>query len=93
MPMYRKKSVVIEAITFDELVEHGKKCATSTVDGVPWAFSYRGYPITHHNDNCYLIPAPDGVTPLGRGDMLIIGVVGEIYPCKLDIFEATYEPA
>jgi hypothetical protein len=24
-------------------------------------------------------------------DMLITGVKGEIYPCKKDIFEATYE--
>jgi len=27
-----------------------------------------------------------------RGDMLITGVKGELYPCKPDIFEATYEP-
>ena len=26
-----------------------------------------------------------------RGDMLITGVKGEIYPCKPDIFAATYE--
>lgn len=25
-------------------------------------------------------------------DMLIQGINGEIYPCKIDIFEATYEP-
>ncbi len=25
-----------------------------------------------------------------RGDMLITGVKGEIYPCKMDIFQATY---
>ena len=28
-----------------------------------------------------------------RTDMLITGVKGEIYPCKPDIFAATYEPA
>ena len=27
------------------------------------------------------------------GDWLITGVKGEQYPCKPDIFEATYEPA
>ena len=27
------------------------------------------------------------------GDFIIRGVKGEIYPCKPDIFEATYEPA
>ena len=26
-----------------------------------------------------------------RKDVLITGVHGEIYPCKIDIFEATYE--
>ena len=26
------------------------------------------------------------------GDWIIEGVKGEIYPCKPDIFEATYEP-
>ena len=26
------------------------------------------------------------------GDWIITGVKGEMYPCKLDIFEATYEP-
>jgi len=27
------------------------------------------------------------------GDWIIKGVNGEFYPCKPDIFEATYEPA
>ena len=27
------------------------------------------------------------------GDFIIRGVMGEFYPCKPDIFEATYEPA
>lgn len=27
------------------------------------------------------------------GDWIIKGVQGEFYPCKPDIFEATYEPA
>ena len=29
----------------------------------------------------------------GPGDMIIHGIKGEIYPCKRDIFDATYEPA
>lgn len=27
-----------------------------------------------------------------KGDYIIKGVKGEVYPCKPDIFEATYEP-
>ena len=90
---YRKKPVVIEAITFDELVEHGKASGAGIVNGMPWSFTYNGHPITHENDNCYLIPSLEGTTRFDRGDMLITGVKGEIYPCKPDIFAATYKPA
>lgn len=88
---FRKKPVVIEAITFDELVAHGKLHGAS-VNGIPWSFEYAGKPITHETDDSYLIPTLEGVMRLERGDMLITGVKGEIYPCKLDIFEMTYEP-
>ncbi len=90
---YRKKPVVIEAITFEELVEYGKANAENLVGGVPWSFKYKGHPITHETDHCYLIPTAEGTMKFLRGEMLITGVKGEIYPCKRDIFEATYEPA
>ena len=92
---YRKKPVTVEAITFDELVELGRNAAhlagTSLQDGMPWSFTYRGQPITHESNDCYLIPTLEGVMRFERGDMLITGVQGEIYPCKRDIFDATYE--
>ncbi len=93
MAKFRKKPVVVEAVTFDELVEHGRANAVNLVNGVPWAFDYAGHPITHENDDCYLIPTLEGTMRMDRGDMLITGVKGEIYPCKPDIFAATYEPA
>jgi hypothetical protein len=93
MAKFRKKPVVIEAITFDELVAHGIASGAALHDGVPWSFDYAGHPITHENDDCYLIPTTEGTMRMGRADVLITGVRGEIYPCKLDIFEATYEPA
>jgi hypothetical protein len=91
---FRKKPVVIEAITFDELVQHGRDSGAGIVNGMPWSFSYKGHAITHENDKCYLLPTLEAhaqrFTP---EDMLITGVKGEIYPCKMDIFAATYEPA
>ena len=90
---FRKKPVVIEAITFDELVAHGKANAVSLVDGVPWSFDYKGQAITHETDECYLIPTLEGMMRFHPGDMLITGVKGEIYPCRGDIFAATYEAA
>jgi hypothetical protein len=90
---YRKKPVVIEAITFDEFVEYGKSNGGNIVDGMPWSFSYNGHPVTHENDQCYLIPTLEGTLRFTPEDMLITGVQGEIYPCKKEIFEATYELA
>jgi hypothetical protein len=99
MNQFRKKPVVITAITFEQLVAHGiDQCKaegreSNIVNGMPWSFSYAGHPVTHENDNCYLIPTLEGNMQMGLDDMLITGVKGEIYPCKRDIFEATYDAA
>lgn len=93
--LYRKKPVTITAITFDELVQHGiaecEKAGHVLTNGMPWSFTYAGHHISHENDDCYLIPTLEGTMKMGRNDMLITGIKGEIYPCKRDIFEATYE--
>lgn len=88
---YCKKPVVIEAITFEEFVQHGRDSGATIVNGMPWSFSYNDHPITHENDECYLIPTLEGTHNFTPADMLITGVKGEIYPCKKDIFAATYE--
>lgn len=93
MATYRKKPIEIEAITFNELIEYGKNAeGADIVNGMPWSFDYNGHPITHENDERYLIPTLEGTHNMTPKDMLITGVQGEIYPCKIDIFEATYEP-
>ena len=88
---YRKKPVVIDAITFDEFIEYGKTHGGNIVNGMPWSFEYNGHPVTHENDTCYLILTSEGDFQLTPDDMLITGVNGEIYSCKKDIFEKTYE--
>lgn len=105
MPRFRKRPVVIEAITFEQLVEYEKSHGVDMANGMPWSFDYithvlnaKGereehiWSITHENDNCYLIPTLEGTMKFTRGDMLITGVKGEVYPCKMDIFQATYDP-
>lgn len=92
MSKFRKKPVVVEAITFDEFVQYGKDTGAGLVNGMPWTFEYKGHPVTHETDGCYLIPTAEGTYNFTPADMLITGVKGEIYPCKLDIFAATYEP-
>ena len=87
--LYRKKPVVIEAITFDEMVQYAKDIGTPLVDGMPWAFEYKGHPISHETNTRYLIPTLEGTHDMTPDDMLITGVKGEIYPCKRDIFDLT----
>lgn len=38
------------------------------------------------------IPTLEGDHTATKGDWIIRGIKGELYPCKPDIFEATYEP-
>jgi len=92
MAKFRKKPVVIEAITFNEFIEYGKTHGANIENGMPWSFEYNGHPVTHENDKCYLIPTLEGPYNFTPDDVLITGVKGEIYPCKIDIFKATYEP-
>ena len=92
MAKFRKKPVIIEAITFDEFIDYGKAAGGNIVDGMPWSFHYNGHPVTHENNECYLIPTLEGTHNFTPRDMLISGVDGEIYPCKIDIFKKTYEP-
>ena len=91
MAKYCKKPVVIEAITFDEFLEYGRNNGANIVNDMPWSFNYNDHPITHENDECYIIPTLEGFMYFTPEDMLITGVSGEIYPCKIYIFEKTYE--
>lgn len=91
MTQYRKKPIIITAITFDELVEYGRNNGGNIVNGMPWSFNYMDFPISHENDECYLIPTLEGTMKFTKNYMLITGIQGEIYPCKKDIFFATYE--
>lgn len=87
MPMFRKKPVVIEAHHFDGTIAAKKEMEESfgvtTVD----ATTYDGKLL---NWRIGTLEGPHEVTP---GDWIIRGVKGEFYPCKPDIFAATYEAA
>lgn len=86
MARYRKKPVEIEAIQY-------------TGVGVGWFRVQQwlnsldgGDLIAQHFDGHLTIPTLEGKMRADVGDWIIRGVQGEFYPCKPDIFEATYEP-
>lgn len=39
----------------------------------------------------FFLQTAEGIMHVSPGDYIIKGIKGEIYPCKPDIFEATYE--
>ena len=88
---YRKKPVIIEAITFDELVQHGLRETTNIVDGMPWSFDYRGFPITHENDECYLLSNATGVEKITKEYMLVTDENGYVFTQSSEEFHNNYE--
>jgi hypothetical protein len=87
MPKFRKKPVVIEAIEFDG--------TTAGAVAVFKVFDVPGGKFVPHYQNIergfLTIPTLEGEMRADEGDWIIKGVKGEFYPCKPDIFEATYE--
>lgn len=92
MGFYRKKPIVIEAILWagdniEEVLEF-----MSPLDALPNA-GYVQPGIGHTPLLATLdIPTLEGTMTASAGDYIIKGVAGEFYPCKPDIFEASYEP-
>lgn len=55
-------------------------------------YDYEVKPSDHTDRSEWIsIPTLEGVMRADVGDWIIRGVKGEFYPCKPDVFEATYE--
>jgi hypothetical protein len=48
--------------------------------------------VGHRAGSHMLIPTPEGVMRAEFTDWIIRGIKGEVYPCKAEVFAATYEP-
>lgn len=83
MPKYRKKPVEIEARQIN-MQDYDEACSTlSWCSGEAVGEGYEPHVMA--------IPTLEGTMYADDGDFVIKGVQGEFYPCKPDIFEATYE--
>lgn len=88
---YRKKPVVIEAFQVGkgeepEWLYTGERKVTKNI--IPFC----DVPDEYCKVN-YDIETLEGTMRASWGDFIIKGVNGELYPCKPDIFEKTYEVA
>ena len=80
MGKYRKKPLVIDAVQFKPFQHLRDPVGVCRCDTVPAG----GQPHIH---------TLEGALNVSPDDWIITGVKNERYPCKPDIFEATYEPA
>jgi hypothetical protein len=81
MTQYRKKPVVIDAWLFDGSWKSAQPIV-EMCDRAAWS-DFGGGRIS--------IDTLEGTMEAMPGDWIIKGVKGEFYPCKPDIFKATYD--
>lgn len=91
MTRYRKKPVVIEAVrvpppvNHENIMDHGELSVWLSMNA-----NDRDWRVASSKGDI-LISTLEGEMLANNGDWIIRGIQGEIYPCKPDIFEATYE--
>lgn len=99
MGRYRKKPVAIEAWRFlspnQFEAEAPEWLRGQRILNVSLAMLKDGHVIvaTEKGSPVLFIGTLEGIMGAQPGDWIIRGVKGELYPCKPDIFEATYEPS
>lgn len=76
---FRKKPVVIEAVLW----------TGDNIDEIATFMKWRNF--EHDKRNGLIIRTLEGQHIATIGDYIIKGVHGEFYPCKPDIFAATYD--
>ena len=86
MPKFRKKPVVLEAVQWDGTEAGWHKTV------VPFAKPQETFFCEGPGNLREIeIKTLEGTMTASEGDWIIRGVKGELYPCKPDIFAATYD--
>ena len=89
MAKFRKRPVVIEAIPCSHDVQDDTNNWQNLPEWLRAAYDKGGVVFTPKGVH---LPTLEGTMFANYNDWIICGVKGEVYPCKDDIFKATYEP-
>jgi len=87
MAQFRKKPVIINAIQFTGDAMEIVRWRSQFEGATRWIFDRD----EKKDEPFILIDTLEGSMRADIGDWIIRGVKGEFYPCKPDIFDATYE--
>lgn len=89
MSKYKKKPVEIEAELISDLLD---KFQHNFKELPKWVIeAYENTTINTITDNDFIIKTLKGNMKATKEDYLIKGVNDELYPCKIEIFNKTYE--
>lgn len=92
MTRYRKKPVIIEAWQFKDTFETAPEWVIDALKSDKIKIVPDMYPKELENRTIHLfIETLEGTHCAEPYDYIIRGIKGELYPCKPDIFDATYE--
>lgn len=100
---FRKKPVEIEAMRIEadddnrnadgsESFLDPNREAIAKVSGWMLGHGFNQFRVINDGPFGIAITTLEGVMYASPGDWIIRGIQGEFYPCKADIFEASYEP-
>lgn len=87
MAKFKMKPMIVEAVTFDELVAYGLTQTDNVYNNMPWSFEFRGIPVTHETDDCYIV----GTERFTKNHLLVIKD-NEISIVEKDAFDLISEP-
>ena len=85
---YRKKPLIVKAIQWNGDIEYLRNAFNQLTEDEIRIWNYVQI---NEDKKTVLISNLKGETTVSVGDWIIIGIHGEFYPCKDDIFKKTYE--
>lgn len=84
---FTKKPVTIDAWPAHQLIYAAENDWKGLPESIADAYEKGGWVFCH---DCIYIPTLEGSMKADANDWVIRGIKGEFYPCKPEIFEATY---
>lgn len=91
---FRKKPIEVDAVQFTGEIPYPEAVRGMYIDlvGRPEFGVEKDPRMKLDLDFTAVIQTLEGMMYVHKGDWIITGIKGEVYACKPDIFDATYEP-
>lgn len=69
---HTRKPEVIEAFTYEQFIDYGKKHAENIHDGIPQSFYFKKITVVHEFDSSFILTNERSMLSFGPGQILVI---------------------